>query len=148
MKTCSQKEFINRSKSVVLSYAGSGSHRVYTISFLRRKVFVLNLSSLSEKPGPPQNLVRAEVFYDKQKTPNLKVTWKPPKYDGGAAISHYIVEYKTVKTEWGTANNASVNVTEFVFQVSKSQVYTVRVRAVNRLGAGEPADVINVKLTG
>lgn len=148
MKTCSQKEFINRSKSIVPSYAGSGAIEFTTISFLRGIFFVLNLSSLSEKPGPPQNLVRAEVFYDKQKTPNLKVTWNPPEYDGGAVIGHYIVEYKTVKTEWGTANNASVNVTEFVFQVDKSQIYTVRVRAVNRLGAGEPADVINVKLTG
>ena len=79
---------------------------------------------------------------------NLKVTWKPPEYDGGADISRYIVEHKTVKMEWGAANNASVNVTEFVFQVDKSQIFSVRVRAINRLGAGEPTDVINVELTG
>ena len=53
-----------------------------------------------------------------------------------------------MKTEWGTSDNASVNETEFAFQVEKSQIYNVRVRAVNRLGAGEPSDVINVKLTG
>ena len=106
------------------------------------------LCLFSEKPDPPRNLARGEVFSDNQNAPNLKVTWDTPKYDGGAAISRYIVEYKTVKEEWSTADNASVNVTKFAFEVEKSEIYTVRVRAVNPLGAGEPSVVINVKLTG
>lgn len=110
-------------------------------------VFLL-LLFFSEKPDPPQNLIRGEVFYGKHKTFNLKVAWEPPKYGGGAAISHYIVEHKTEKKEWSAANNASVNVTEFVFEVQKSQIYTVRVQAVNRLGTGEPSTALTIKLTG
>ena len=104
--------------------------------------------SFSEKPDPPQNLIRGEIFYGRHKTLNLKVTWERPKYDGGASISHYIVEHKTEKKEWSAANNTSVNVTEFAFEVQKSQIYTVRVRAVNRLETGEPSTVLTIKLTG
>ena len=75
------------------------------------------------------------------------MVWKPPKYDGGVAISHYIIEHKTVKTEWSTAANSTVKDTEYSFQVEKSETYTVRTRAVNKLGVGKSA-VITVKFTG
>lgn len=92
-------------------------------------------------------MVKGKVFYDQQNRPNIKVVWKPPKYYGGSAISHYIVEYKTVKTEWSAAANATVKKTEYSLQVKKSETYTVRAKAVNKLGVGEPA-VITVKFTG
>ncbi|XP_068708635.1 myomesin-1-like isoform X2 [Montipora foliosa] len=101
----------------------------------------------AETPAPPNNLVRGEVFYDEFKTPYLKVTWEAPNYDGGAPVRHYIVEHKTVKTEWGTANISVINKTEFSFPAHKSEIYTVRVRAVNSLGEGKPSDFITVKLT-
>ncbi|KAJ7381661.1 hypothetical protein OS493_039804, partial [Desmophyllum pertusum] len=48
--------------------------------------------------GPAaQDLVKGEVFYDKQKKPNIISGLRnQPKYDGGSAVSHYIVEHKTV----------------------------------------------------
>lgn len=101
----------------------------------------------AEKPDAPQDLVKGEVFYDKQSKPNIKVVWKPPKYNGGSPVSHYIVEHKTVKTEWSTAAKTNVTKTEYSFQVKKSETYTVRSRAVNKLGVGEAADV-TVKFTG
>jgi len=91
-------------------------------------------------------LVKGKVLYDQQNRPTIKVVWKPPNYDGGSAISHYIVEYKTVKTEWSSAANATVKKTGYSLQVKKSETYTVRVTAVNKLGVGEPA-VITVKFT-
>ena len=75
------------------------------------------------------------------------MVWKPPNYDGGSAISHYIVEHEIVKTEWSTAANARVKKTEYSLQVKKSETYTVRVTAVNKLGVGEPV-FITVKFTG
>jgi len=92
-------------------------------------------------------LAKGEVFYDQKNRPNINVVWKAPNYDGGSAISHYIVEYKTVKTEWSTAANATVHETEYSLQVKKSETYTVRVTAVNKLGMGEPR-VITVQFTG
>jgi len=100
-----------------------------------------------KKPEAHQGLVKGEVFYDQQNRPNIKVVWKPPNYDGGSAIRHYIVEHKTVKTEWSTAANATVEKTEYSLQVKKSETYTVRVTAMNKLGVGKPA-VITVKFTG
>ena len=107
----------------------------------------LKLVLFAEKPDPPQDLVKGKVFYDQQNRPNIKVVWKPPKYDGGSEISHYIVEYKTVKTEWSTAANATVEKTEYSMRVKKSETYTVRVTAVNKLSVGEPA-TITIKFTG
>ena len=75
------------------------------------------------------------------------MVWKPPNYDGGSAISHYIVEHKTVKTEWSSAANETVEKTEYSLQVKKTETYTVRVTAVNKMGVGEPA-VLTVKFTG
>ena len=107
----------------------------------------LNEFFFAEKPERPQDLVKGKVFYDQQNRPNIKVVWKPPNYDGGSEISHYIVEHKTVKTEWSSAANATVKTTEYSLQVKKSETYTVRVTAVNKLGVGEPA-VLTVKFTG
>jgi len=135
------------------SIAKYGDSYIYEVRIRAGNMFGFGSASkikiiyFAEKPDPPRNLARGEVFSDNQNAPNLKVTWDTPKYDGGAAISRYIVEYKTVKEEWSTADNASVNVTKFAFEVEKSEIYTVRVRAVNPLGAGEPSVVINVKLT-
>lgn len=110
--------------------------------------FFLYVYIFSEKPGPPRNLVRQKVFYDKSKTPYLTITWEAPIYDGGAAVTNYVVEYKTVKTEWSTANISTVHVTEFSFPAHVSETYTVRVRAVNSLGEGNPSNFIFAKLTG
>ena len=102
----------------------------------------------SEKPGPPQNLKRGLVFYENSKTVKLELFWMPPKSSGGMVVSNYIVEHKTVKTEWSSANNESVNGTRFALPMKESETYTVRVRAVNSLGLSEPSNVITVKLTG
>lgn len=72
----------------------------------------------------------------------------PPKSSGGMVVRYYIVEHKTVKTEWSSANNESVNGTRFALPMKESETYTVRVRAVNRLGLSEPSNVITIKLTG
>lgn len=125
---------------------------IYEVRVRARNLFGFGPSSeaervsFAEKPGPPENLKRGEVFYDNQ-TPKLKLFWEPPKSDGGAEISHYIVEHKTVKIEWRSAKNASVNETEFAIPVEITETFTVRVRAVNSLGPSEPSDVLNVKLT-
>ena len=92
-------------------------------------------------------MAKGRVFYDQQNRPNINVVWKPPNYDGGSAVLYYIVEHKTVKTEWSAAANATVKKTDYSLQVKKSETYTVRVTAVNKLGMGEPA-VITVKFTG
>ena len=118
------------------------SWREYT-SFpleLRRKTYTLSLSLrwsghvpelwlilsrvclkevlFAEKPDPPQDLVKGKVLYDQQNRPIIKGVWKPPKYNGRTAISHYIVKYKTVKTEWSSAANATVK-KDWVFIASK-----------------------------
>jgi len=52
-----------------------------------------------------------------------------------------------VKAEWSSAATATVKKTGYSLQVKKSESYTVRVTAMNKLGVGEPV-VIAVKFTG
>lgn len=120
---------------------------VYEVRVSARNHFGLGTASntltvyFGVKPDQPQNLVKKEVFFDEQNKPNIKVMWKPPIYDGGAAITHYHVEHKTVKTEWSRSVKSSVKDTEYTFRVDKSETYTVRARAVNKLGIGKPAAI-------
>ena len=88
------------------------------------------------------------MFYENSKTVKLELFWMPPKSSGGMVVSYYIVEHKTVKTEWSSVNKESVNGTRFALPMKESETYTVRVRAVNRLGLSEPSNVITIKLTG
>ena len=107
----------------------------------------LKLVFFAEKPDPPQDLVKGKVFYNHQQNrPSIEVVWKPLNYEGGSAISYYIVEHNTVKTEWRSAANVTVMRKEYSLQVKKSETSTVRVAAVNKCGVGEPA-VITVKFT-
>lgn len=125
---------------------------VYEVRVTARNKFGLEKASnilivhFGEKPDEPQDLVKKEAFIDKQNKPKIKVMWKPPRYDGGAAITHYHVEYKTVRKEWSSAEKDSVKNTEYTFQVDKSETYTFRTKAVNKLGIGKPA-VITVNFT-
>ena len=81
-----------------------------------------------------------------QKLLNWSCFGMPPKSSGGTVVSNYIVEHKTVKTEWSSANHESVNGTRFALPMKESETYTVRVRAVNSLGRSEPSKVITIKL--
>ena len=56
-----------------------------------------------DKPSPPRDL-RADEFGGD----SLTLFWKPPKDDGGADITNYVVERRDHgKPDWCKVNNAS-----------------------------------------
>ncbi|KAJ7385614.1 hypothetical protein OS493_015201 [Desmophyllum pertusum] len=79
---------------------------------------------------------------------NLTSRWSGNRQNTTAAQQSAITlfEHKTVKTEWSTAVKVTVKKTEYSFQVETSETYTVRTRAVNSMGVGQPA-VVTVKFT-
>ena len=85
------------------------------------------------KPGTPE-----ATDWDKD---HVDLAWEPPKSDGGAPITSYIVEKKDKFGDWekaaevpGDSNSATIG------RLIEGQSYEFRVTAVNTAGPGEPSD--------
>ena len=79
----------------------------------------------------------------------MRVTWEPPKEDGGAPIKQYIIEMRTVdeaefqevgKVKGGNLSYEAIGLTE-------GQDYIFRVRAANLSGASENATELDQPVT-
>ncbi len=91
-------------------------------------------------PGPP--LGPLEVSDITKHTATL--AWKPPKYDGGCRVTHYIVERKeTTHSQWVTATSSCRDTTFTVQGLAENGEYLFRVMAVNENGHGIPLDGLN-----
>ncbi|XP_028305150.1 titin-like [Gouania willdenowi] len=89
-----------------------------------------------DSPSAPTNLEVKEVKKD-----SVSISWEPPLIDGGAKISHYIVE----KREEARMAFTSVcsNCERNSYKIDKLQeggFYYFRVLAVNEFGSGLPAE--------
>ena len=92
-----------------------------------------DVSDKPEAPGVPQ-------FSDITDT-SIKLTWTPPKDDGGTPITNYNIEYKAAdEVKWRKANDTTVTDTSFIVRRLKTgSEYVFRVNAENKVGAGPAA---------
>ena len=72
------------------------------------------------------------------------LNWRPPVYDGGMAVTHYVVERKDVTySNWITISTFCKDCVFTVQGLTENQVYEFRVRAVNDNGMGAPLNGLN-----
>lgn len=91
-------------------------------------------------PGPPVGPL--DVSNITKHTCTL--AWKPPTYDGGLRITHYVVERKDISTNhWITVSTTCKDTTFTVQGLTEGQEYLFRVSAVNENGMGPPLEGIN-----
>lgn len=87
-------------------------------------------------------------------TPPLDVTdisrhmctlnWRPPSYDGGMPVTHYVVERKDVTyANWITINSYCRDCSFTVQGLTEGKEYLFRVMAVNENGMGPPLTGLN-----
>lgn len=79
--------------------------------------------------------------YDTVGAESIKLSWEPPKADGGAPITNYIVDKReTSRAEWAqVSSKIAATVTECTaLKLIEGREYQFRVRAANRFGAGDP----------
>ncbi|XP_059156398.1 twitchin-like isoform X4 [Physella acuta] len=73
---------------------------------------------------------------------SITLTWSPPKKDGGAPITGYVVEKREKgDTKWTKANISEIPDTEYqVKGLQEGKEYEFRVAAVNNAGIGDFSD--------
>lgn len=91
-------------------------------------------------PGPPNGPLEVSDITKHTCTLN----WKPPSYDGGLRITHYVVERKDVTlSHWITISSSCKDTTFTVQGLTEGQEYLFRVLAVNDNGMGPPLEGTN-----
>ncbi|XP_030222782.1 titin-like isoform X1 [Gadus morhua] len=95
----------------------------------------INVSVL-DSPSAPTNLVVKDVKRD-----SVSISWEPPHIDGGAKISHYIVEKREEARMTFTAvcSNCVRNSCK-IGNLQEGSFYSFRVLAVNDFGVGLPLE--------
>uniref|UniRef100_A0A665TAP5 Titin n=1 Tax=Echeneis naucrates TaxID=173247 RepID=A0A665TAP5_ECHNA len=100
------------------------------------KMIPINVKVL-DRPGPPDGPlevkgVTAEKCY---------LHWNHPSHDGGASISHYIIEKReTSRLSWTMVEPKIQAISYKITKLLPGNEYIFRVTAVNKYGVGEPLE--------
>lgn len=91
-------------------------------------------------PGPPNGPLETSDITKHTCT----LAWKPPSYDGGLRVTHYVVERKDVSLPHWIVISSNCKDTQFTVQgLTEGQEYLFRVMAVNDNGMGPPLEGTN-----
>jgi len=68
--------------------------------------------------------------------------WKPPKSDGGAEITNYVMEHRVESgIKWVRATDEKISDTKYTVKgLKEDMVYEFRVSAENKAGVGPASD--------
>lgn len=86
-------------------------------------------------PERPEELIITAVTKD-----SISVSWKPPKYDGGAEVTEYILESRMIGRDNFTRVGADDKLMDKKFTLSglkEGSSHEFRVSAVNKVGRGK-----------
>ena len=90
------------------------------------------------KPGAPLNIKLSDISQGK-----MQLSWQPPKDNGGADITNYVIEVKSSNDlGWNPVNiSEKVIKTSYEIKTLKEGVaYEFRVSAENKVGRGPPSE--------
>lgn len=94
-------------------------------------------SPLSDKPGPPAG----DIEFKKITADTMTIMWDPPADEGGAMVTHYIVEKReTSRILWSIISEKLEDCIVTVPRLIKGNEYIFRVRGVNKYGVGDPLE--------
>ncbi|XP_053129615.1 fibronectin type-III domain-containing protein 3A [Hemicordylus capensis] len=103
---------------------------------------VVEYSTSPDKPGPPSKpAVKGKIHPH-----NVKVTWDPPKDNGGSDISAYILDISEVSTgsKWETAYSGPTR-EHVCAHLKPGTCYRLRVCCIGRGGQSQASDVLTVQ---
>lgn len=89
-----------------------------------------------DRPSPPQNLRGEDVDGD-----SLTLIWSPPKDDGGAEITNYVVEKREVgSSNWQRISSFATSTDIRIRNLTVGKKYDFRVMAENQYGTSDPVE--------
>ncbi|XP_029290714.1 titin-like [Cottoperca gobio] len=87
-----------------------------------------------DRPGPPDGSLKVKVVSAEK----CNLHWNPPLNDGGASVSHYIIEKReTSRVTWTGVEPHVEAVSYKVTKLVPGKEYIFRIAAVNKFGVGE-----------
>lgn len=89
-----------------------------------------------DRPGDPRGPLNISGVHKN----GCKLDWKPPEDDGGADITHYVVEKQDTSTGRWTVCGEPADTNFEVTDLTPGHEYKFRVKAVNRYGESDPLD--------
>lgn len=93
--------------------------------------------SHTDSPGPCAGKITISRVTEEKCT----LAWNIPEEDGGAEITHYIIERReTSRLHWVIVEAECQTLSTVVTKLIKNNEYIFRVRAVNKYGAGVPLE--------
>lgn len=108
--------------------------------------FMLNLSNIGgtttvpinvkvlDKPAPPDGFIKVKVISAEK----CNLHWNPPVNDGGATITHYVIEKReTSRVTWTGVDSQVEAVSYKVSKLVPGKEYIFRIAAVNKYGIGD-----------
>ncbi|XP_073720247.1 myosin light chain kinase, smooth muscle isoform X2 [Misgurnus anguillicaudatus] len=133
----------NKSSSLVLSKVlpvDAGSYSLFVRNRGGTAHWTINLSVI-DRPDPPASC----PFVSQLTHTSLVLSWSGPGYDGGSAITGYVVEFqrldRTESGDWTELVNQCLNTSYRVCSGLDPQgEYRFRVRACNAAGVSEPSE--------
>lgn len=87
-----------------------------------------------DRPGPPDGTLKVKVISAEK----CNLNWNPPLNDGGASVTHYIIEKReTSRVTWTEVEPHIEAVSYKVTKLVAGKEYIFRIAAVNKYGVGE-----------
>ncbi|XP_037070961.1 twitchin-like isoform X2 [Pollicipes pollicipes] len=91
-------------------------------------------------PGPPLGPLKPSEITKHTCT----LSWHPPAFDGGARVTHYVVERRDIAHDHWVVASTTCKDTSFIVQgLTENQEYLFRVMAANQNGMGPPLEGLN-----
>lgn len=95
----------------------------------------------TDKPGPPSGPIHFRTVTAEK----ITLMWEPPADDGGASVTHYIVEKReTSRVVWSVVSEKQEQCIVTSTKIIKGNEYVFRVRGVNKFGVGDPLESVPV----
>ncbi|XP_067930808.1 twitchin-like [Watersipora subatra] len=95
-----------------------------------------------DPPSGPESVTVEDFTYH-----SAKLTWGPPKTDGGSPVNKYIVEMKTASESSWTEVGNTARCGYTIEQLKEETEYQFRVIAVNKMGSSVPSQTSGSILT-
>ncbi|KAE8296524.1 Titin [Larimichthys crocea] len=111
-----------------------GGHFVLSLSNIGGTTSVAVNVKVLDRPGPTDGPLRVKVVSAEK----CNLHWNPPVNDGGASVTHFIIEKReTSRVTWTGVDPQVEAVSYKVTKLVPGKEYIFRVAAVNKYGVGE-----------